>query len=380
MASVLGNLTWSVTDAVTAQAAGMLINTIQGKLAGGKKGHLRFYYDYGYGGSILNVLTRSAFRTAAEELSNVAIEQYKKFIGLDKQRQISESAASAARREIITEHHVKDTDRYGRFVVNKNKYSGVSMDKKTVAAGNVGGMKVQNENTVLALDPYGNVCTDAIMLGIPLKTPITVSQRTINPSSNVAYGWQNYSFQSDTLVWYDTVALVSIDSDKNLVLTRVQGRDYSRKELISNGDKNISVSGVICSNYPDVYPEEEVQKFIQVMEYKGVVEVNNQVLDQQGINKIVIKGYSLTPKEGSKSMQQYSFTAVGIQPDKEVMVKEDTITIINQAMVAAENESENSWSKLLQDKVDGLKRSSVDIASQGLALATGILDNSISNW
>lgn len=358
----------------------MIINTIESAFAGGKKGHLRFYYQYEAGGSIINILAKSAFGAAASELSNVAIEQYKKFIGLQKKKQIVESASAKARSTIINAHHVNEQEKYGRIVVNKNKVAVSGARKNAVSVPASGDqLSINNNNAVLAYDIYGNICTDALMLAIPLKTPITVTQRVFNADSPMSGGWTTMSFQSDTLVWYDTVALVSIDSSKNLILTRVQGRDYSRKELISNGDISFTVSGTICSNYPDVYPEEEVQKFIQVMQYKGVVEVNNQVLDQFGISKIVIKDFSLSPREGYKSTQQYSFSAVGIQPDKETMVKEDTITIINQAMVETEEEK-SPWSKMLEDKVDGLKRSSVDIASQGLALATGILDNAISDW
>ena len=369
MANILGNLTWTVTDAVTAQASGMLINAIEGVLADHQKYKhgLRFYYQYEAGGSIINVLARSAFGAAAQSLSSVAIEQYKKFLGNKKQEEIRERASNAARTNIISLHHVNDEKRYGRMTVNNSKSS-----------GNASGVNTQG-NTVLALDDYGNVCIDALMLGIPLKTPITVYQNVFNPDPSSPSGWQTSSFQSDTLVWYDTAALVSIDSDKNIILTRVQGRDYSRKELVSNGDINFSVSGTICSNMPDVYPEEEVKKFIQVMQYKGVVEVNNQMLDQFGIRKVLIKNFNLTPREGYKSSQQYSFTAVGIQPDKEVMVNEDAITIINQELVNTTTNDEDSWSKLLKDKVEGLKNSSVNIASQGLALATGILDNQLSN-
>lgn len=366
MANILGNLTWTVTDAVTAQASGMLINTIEGLLADHQKfSHgLKFYYQYEAGGSIINVLARSAFGAAAQSLSDIAIEQYKKFLGNKKQQEIEERASNLARQSIITNHHINDEKKYGRMSVNRNKTANSSGNTNTQG------------NTVMALDPYGNICTDALMLGIPLKTPITVYQNIFDPSS--PSGWTRTSFQSDTLVWYDTVALVSVDSDKNLILTRVQGRDYSRKELVSNGDVSFSVSGTICSNYPDVYPEEEVQKFIQVMQYKGVVEVNNQVLDQWGISKMLIKDFHLSPREGYKSTQQYTFSAVGIQPDRETMVKEDAITIINQELVNTKTEEENSWSKLLKDKVEGLKSSSVNIASQGLALATGILDNQLS--
>ena len=59
-------------------------------------------------------------------------------------------------------------------------------------------------------------------------------------------------------VFLDLGAIVQVQSSNNLVLTKVQGRDYSRKELISGGDINFTVTGKIVSNYPDVYPYAEV--------------------------------------------------------------------------------------------------------------------------
>lgn len=118
------------------------------------------------------------------------------------------------------------------------------------------------------------------------------------------------------MVWYDTTALVTINSDKNLIATRVQGRDYSRKELVSNGDIKFSVSGQITSGKPDIYPSEEVKKFIKVMQYKGIVKINNQILDQFGISHIVITDFNMPPRQGYKALQQYSFSAIGLQPEK----------------------------------------------------------------
>lgn len=117
---------------------------------------------------------------------------------------------------------------------------------------------------------WGNVCYDALMLSIPVANKIKVSVAEAD-------------FMSDHLVWYDTTALISLSSDKNLILTRVTCRDYSRKELVSNGDLNFSISGHITSGIPDIYPSAEVQKFRQVMQYKGIIEVNNEFLDQWGI-------------------------------------------------------------------------------------------------
>ena len=59
-----------------------------------------------------------------------------------------------------------------------------------------------------------------------------------------------------SIAFCDLGATVSSQSSNNLILTKVQGRDYSRKELVSGGDINFTVTGKIVSNYPDIYPYE----------------------------------------------------------------------------------------------------------------------------
>ena len=59
---------------------------------------------------------------------------------------------------------------------------------------------------------------------------------------------------------------VQVSSRNNILLTRVQGRDYTRKEYISGGDLEITINGKITSKYPDVYPEAEVSKFIRLVQ------------------------------------------------------------------------------------------------------------------
>ena len=356
MASFLSNLTYVVTDAVSAQAIGMGLDYIQGILGGGRDERVKYYWEYERGGSVVNVLTRGAAFSAASYLSDVIVDQYKKILKLEDEKVWNERVSTAMRNVLVNNHHAQEEYKYGRVKVNKKGGAG---------------------NTVYALDHAGNICTDAVMLSIPVQPAITFSQHIINPTKSQSQ-MSNISFQSDTLVWYDTVAMVSVNSDKDLILTRVQGRDYSRKELVANGDYVFTVSGRICSELPDVYPEEEVQKFKQIMRYKGVVDVNNQIFDQFDITKVVIQNFSLTPREGEKSQQEYTFTCVGIQPEKERVVTEDTVVIINQELEANAVAEEDGWSKMLKEKFDGLKRSSVDLVSQGLGLATGILDGKLS--
>lgn len=116
----------------------------------------------------------------------------------------------------------------------------------------------------------------------------------------------------------NVLSTISTQSEKNLVLTRVQGRDTTRKEYISGGDLNINVKGQIVSDSPDVYPEGEVNNFIAMMEYAGVLEVDNFLLRTHNITHILIKSYTVTPREGFLNVVDFTFSAVGIAPEEKV--------------------------------------------------------------
>ena len=344
------NLTWSVIDGTTAGAIGMGINYIQGKLGqGGREGAVKFYYQYENGGKIVNVLTRHVAGSILSSAKDFAVEQYRNFIKKNLKIELDKRASAAQRIKFIEKGIAKEKEKYGSITVNDGK------------------------NSVKALDDYGNVCYDALMLAIPSKKEVVVEENQYYYGNKITK-----RFSSDKLVWYDTTAIVNVSSSKNLVLTTVQGRDYSRKELISNGDINFSIQGHICSPYPDIYPREEVQKFNQIMKYKGVIEVNNEIFDQYGINKLIITSWSAPSREGYKAQQDYSFEAVGIQPDKEIEVTQDTINIINQEMVNEESQ-DMTWSKLLKRKLDNLKDLSIDAVSQGAALATGAAESALAD-
>ena len=169
---------------------------------------------------------------------------------------------------------------------------------------------------------------------------------------------------------------MNINSDKNLVVTPVQGRDYSRKELVSNGDIVFSISGTITSRYPDIYPSEEVLKLRKILQYKGLIEVNNQTINEWGITKIVIRDFSMPQSEGYKSRQTYSFSAIGIQPEGDREVSADTLRVLVRPF-EIKVDSDNPWNDLLQDKLDALKNMSIDAVDQGAALASGALLNKL---
>lgn len=340
----------NITDAVAGKAQGMATNWL---FSGGPFGSgTQFYYDEA-GGGILNVMAKHVADQALSALKDVAMDAYKKLVGLDKRDKLLKKK--------------RDAD-YVSFLDSKyEEYTKYGIMSRGAGLG-----------TYMALDEAGQICRDAFMMSIPLNYQMDLQQsvNTIQSSGEIKGSFAQEQTSSENLIWYDTTALVTINSDKNLILSKVAGRDYSRKELIANGDIEFTVSGTMSTPHPDVYPAEEIKKFIQIMRYKGVVEINNQFLDQFNIKKIVIKSFNMPQQEGYKNIQKYSFTAVGIQPDEEVRVTEDTIMLFNTAMMGSDEEG-GTWKDMLNKHLDGLKQGGADALSQGLSGGSGALLNNI---
>lgn len=369
MSNSLNNLAITATNSAMTSAMGAMFNTLQSKIANaGRDRNCKFYYNEGAGGSILQVVAKSVVGGAVSALKDEAVNEFNSWLnGKENKNEIGKKWSES--------HHNKGKEDIQKF----------------------GLMDVGNNNVILALDDWGIQCPDALMLGVKIDKEIMVKQEQMTVSSSSITDETGFFYKTSTtsydtkeklvelkevktnmLVWYDTTAIITINSDKNLITTRVQGRDYSRKELVSNGDIKFSVSGQITSKNPDIYPTEEVKKFIKVMQYKGIAKVNNQILDQFGIENIVITSFNLTPQEGYKAVQKYSFSAIGLQPESEIEITEDTVLAIPQQEFVNSNQDDDSeWMKMLKGQLDGLKSMAGDLVSQGAGLATGMLENTL---
>ena len=349
MAIGFGNIGLSLTNGLVGGAVSMGNNWLKKQISIGfkERGAVKFYAKYEAGGSVVNVLAKKLAHNAAGMLKEAAMQQLKEWADKLLGKKIDDKAEENAMAKLIEKAQKNDDAKYGVMKVD-------------------GG-------AVVAMDIYGHKCIDAIMLGIPVKEAVsyTVEVGKKTHSKNLVSAT---SFSSNTLVWYDPTALVNVDSDRNLIITPVQGRDYSRKELVSNGDVSFTVSGHIMSNMPEVYPATDVQKFIQIMQYKGVVRVNNIVIDQFNVDNVVIKSFSLSPKEGYKSQQDYTFNCVGTMPTMEVKVTEDTINIIDNSLKKVAKEK-SPWQQMLDARLEGMATNVLGAADQGLSMASGMLDN-----
>lgn len=201
-----------------------------------------------------------------------------------------------------------------------------------------GRITADGDHTIIAKDKYGNAVPESLMLFYDGDTDILVEDVKIVGDKQV-----KDSYTTKTICFIDINPDVAIQSSKNIVMTTVQGRDYTRKELVSGGDLNFTVTGEIVSNEEGVYPENDVKKFIQIMQYGGVVNVNHFQFKQFNVDKIIIKDFNMQNQE-FKNIQPYTFTCVAVEPDEDVVVKSDTIAVINREI---EVSPMSKWYKLI---------------------------------
>ncbi len=343
------NLTYNVANGVVTSAMSMAFNGINEVMGINRIPGQRIDYYYNCkskGSHFWSVHTAPILRASAQYAKQYALDQAKKMLG-KKTKGADESAWTT----LIADYSNKVKEKhYGMLPVN-------------------GGSEY-----IPAIDTYGELCPYAFIMGIKLKDPINYTAKTKKRGGKTGSASDGFSRQdikvpktTDMLVWYDPLAIPQINSDKNILLTPVQGRDYTRKEIIGNGDIKFSVSGKMCSGVPGVYPEEQVKKFKQIMDYKGLVYCNHYILDILGIDKFIITGWSLSPRQGfGDNTQDYTFSAVGVMPDKVTKVEADTINIIDYSIQKSEKKEKGAWASLVDKKLEGLKNGSMDSASKGI--------------
>jgi hypothetical protein len=231
--------------------------------------------------------------------------------------------------------------------------------------------------TYIAEDYAGRRVNEAMFLHYEVDDPYTFTVVSTDTTYTITDGVSTTASTScetklslTTMFHVDLAPTVSLNSDKNIVQTQVQGRDYSRKELVSGGDLSFTVKGEINSGKAGVYPSSAVARFIQIMQYSGIIQVDHFMFSNLNVKNIIIKGYDLEMPT-YKNIQPYSFTCVAIEPDEDVIVSSDTISFVNETI--ASNNQTAWYDKMMQSKygqiANGIMESATE-ASLGALLDT----------
>lgn len=102
---------------------------------------------------------------------------------------------------------------------------------------------------------------------------------------------------------FPATTLVDISMSKNIVLTPIQGRAGTVKELISNGDYTVRLRGFVVG--AELYPREGVQRLIELASVPAAFRVENDLFHWLGINNLVVQDFELSAVEGYENTQAF---------------------------------------------------------------------------
>ncbi len=229
-------------------------------------------------------------------------------------------------------------------------------------AADWGVVHAEGGHDIHARDKYGTLVPEALMVYYDAEESHKVTDEYEAKNKNK----ELKPYDTKTVCHIDLSPQVSMNSSKNIVMTQVQGRDYTRKELVSGGDLQFSINGNIVSNERGVYPTEAVKKFVQIMEYNGILNVNFMMFQPFNVTRIIVKDYSLS-QQTYKNVQPYSFNCVAIEPDEDVKVSADTISVINKEL--SESPMDAWYSVILDNKIaQSIANTATSMATYGAGL------------
>lgn len=218
----------------------------------------------------------------------------------------------------------------------------------------------------------GDIVREGIIFGYLGEDEITVRRQTYSPQNGFV---TEEVGKTKGVVHTDGAARVSVNSQKNVLVTKVVGRDYARKELLSGGDYHIQIDGKIVSPHRGVYPADEVSKLANIAAYDGVIQVRNLILGQLGITQMIVLDLRLGVPT-CLNEQPYSMTCVAIEPDEEIEVSGDTLSLINTAI--QESPADKWYSAILNEKMFGTVANAIE--QRGIAEMDSKLGTWLEGW
>lgn len=308
-------------------------------------------------------LTAGFGRLASRKDSDIVYRNNRaiKSVAVHVARQMAMQLVEQQINTLMPRYRHKIEKRLRDYVLQQQEDNYVQLiEQREIVDEGLGYIITKEGRKVSASNKYVSEVKESLMLYYDSDTKILVTDNT---------GGTPDTFETCTIWFTDFAPSVQLSSSKNIVMTKVQGRDYSRKELVSGGDLKFSVKGEIVGDMIDVRPQNEINKFIQIMNYNGVVKVNHFLFKNHNIDRILILSYSLG-QPTFKNIQPYSFECVAVEPDDEATVTRDTIGVLNQAIQTSPMEEQ--YKLILDNKlVEILSNSLASAAAGGINSALG---------
>lgn len=125
--------------------------------------------------------------------------------------------------------------------------------------------------------------------------------------------------------------IITLNMEKNIVTTALQGRNGTIKEYISDGDYNISIDAGISTytldykeDFDITYPIDAVAELKKFLSIPEALEVQSDFLEIFGIKSAVVKSFGLQ-QETHSNRQSINIQMLSDEP-YEIKLKEDSFS------------------------------------------------------
>ena len=167
---------------------------------------------------------------------------------------------------------------------------------------NVNGVSPERQGSDFTINQ--NFSEDKPVSFSSLGTPVFSNLQFLADEYTDSYG-KVTSFQTIT---FDAV-IMTVNQQKNIVTTQIQGRDGTVKEEIGMGDYTITINGIITGKNGH-YPIDEVREFKKMLNANKALSVVSVYLQNLDVTNVVIKDYEFAQETGGYSYQRFSINAL----------------------------------------------------------------------
>ena len=192
--------------------------------------------------------------------------------------------------------------------------------------------------------------TEQLARGVALNMAFRFGMKTAEPFEVSKYIWKDKNPELLNLgelegkQWLTSLALkydgkefifneciITLNMEKNIVTTALQGRNGTIKEYISDGDYNISIDAGISTytldykeDFDITYPIDAVAELKKFLSIPEALEVQSDFLEIFGIKSAVVKSFGLQ-QETHSNRQSINIQMLSDEP-YEIKLKEDSFS------------------------------------------------------
>lgn len=143
------------------------------------------------------------------------------------------------------------------------------------------------------------------IFNVPIYCDITFNAGSYLNQDGLEINYQSLNLEN---------VLVTIGNTKNIIKTKMQGRNGDIKEYISDGDFVIKIEGKIYGKGMNNYPIEEVQKLLSICFAPQSINITSGFLKMANIEDIVIESYNIDQMEGVRNYQPFTLNCLSDYP------------------------------------------------------------------